>query len=41
MDKFNYLRSLLKKTAYEAISGLTLASANYQDAIEIGLGINS
>ena len=35
VDKFNYLRSLLEKVAYEAISGLTLSSANYQEAIEI------
>ena len=35
MDKFNYLRSLLERTAYEAIAGLTLSSANYGEAIEI------
>ena len=35
VDKFNYLRSLLERTAYEAISGLTLSSANYQEAIDI------
>ena len=35
VDKFNYLRSLLEKSAYEAIAGLTLSSANYHEAIEI------
>ncbi len=35
VDKFNYLRSLLERTAYEAISGLTLSSANYREAIDI------
>ncbi|XP_064388661.1 uncharacterized protein LOC135336735 [Halichondria panicea] len=34
-DKFNYLRSLVERTAYDAISGLTLSSVNYQEAIEI------
>ena len=35
VDKFNYLRSLLERNAYEAIAGLTLSSANYREAIEI------
>ena len=35
VDKFNYLRSLLERSAYEAIAGLTLSSANYGEAIEI------
>ena len=35
IDKFNDLRSLLERTAYEAISGLTLSSTNYQEAIDI------
>ena len=35
VDKFNYLRSLLEKSAYEAIAGLTLSAANYSEAIEI------
>ena len=35
VDKFNYLRSLLERTAYEAISGLTLSSANYREAIDV------
>lgn len=35
VDKFNYLRSLLEGSAYEAIAGLTLSSANYLEAIEI------
>lgn len=35
IDKFNYLRSLLEKSAYEAVAGLTLSSANYGEAIEI------
>ena len=33
--KFNYLRSLLERSAYDAIAGLTLSSANYGEAIEI------
>lgn len=35
VDKFNYLRSLLDNTAYEAIAGLALSAANYQEAIEV------
>ena len=35
VDKFNYLRSLLEKSAYDAIAGLTLSAANYREAIEI------
>ena len=35
VDKFNYLRSFLECTAYEAIYGLTLSSANYQEAIDV------
>ena len=35
VDKFNYLRSLLERSAYEAIAELTLSSANYSEAIEI------
>ena len=35
VDKFNYLRSLLERTAHEAIAGLTLSSASYQEAIDI------
>ena len=35
VDKFNYLRSLLDSVAFDAIAGLTLSSANYQQAIEI------
>ena len=35
IDKFNYLHSLLEKTARDAISGLTLTSANYHEAIAI------
>ena len=35
MDKFNYLRSLLERTAYEAIAGLTLSAANYHEAVAI------
>ncbi len=35
VDKFNYLRSLLDSTALEAIAGLVLSSANYQQAIDI------
>ena len=35
VDKFNYLRSMVTHGALEAISGLTLNSANYDEAIEI------
>lgn len=35
IDKFNYLQSLLEKSATEAISGLTLTAANYKEAISI------
>ena len=35
VDKFNYLRSLLERMAYESISGLILSSANYREAIDI------
>ena len=35
IDRFNYLRSLLEHTALESISGLTLTSMNYHEAIDI------
>ena len=35
VDKFNYLRSMVTHGALEAISGLTLTGANYEEAIEI------
>ena len=35
INKFNYLNSLLERSAAEAISGLTLTSANYDEAITI------
>ena len=35
IDKFTYLRSLLEHTASEAISGLTLTTANYAEAVDI------
>ena len=35
IDKFNYLKSLLERAAYDAISGLTLTSANYHEAVAI------
>ena len=35
IDKFNYLKSLLERTTLEAISGLTLTSDNYHEAISI------
>ena len=35
IDKFNYLRSLLDHTAYDAIAGLALSAANYQEAVEV------
>jgi hypothetical protein len=34
-DKFNYLRSLVERSAKEAIAGLTLTSANYSSAMSI------
>ena len=34
IDKFNYLNSLLESAAAEAIAGLTLMSANYEEAID-------
>ena len=35
IDKFNYLKTFLERTASEAISGLTLTSANYREDISI------
>ena len=35
IDKFNYLKSLLERSAHEAIAGLTLTSANYHEAVAI------
>lgn len=35
IDKFNYLRSLLRSTAHEAVSGLMLTPADYKEAIVI------
>lgn len=35
IDKFNYLNSLLVKSAYEAISGMSLTAANYDKAVAI------
>ena len=35
IDKFNYLKSLLEKSATETISGLTLTADNYKEAIYI------
>ena len=35
IDKFNYLRSLVDKSAAEAISGLTLTADNYKEAVTI------
>ena len=35
IDKFNYLNSLLERSAAEAISGLTLTSTNYDEAVTI------
>uniref|UniRef100_A0A1X7TTN0 Uncharacterized protein n=1 Tax=Amphimedon queenslandica TaxID=400682 RepID=A0A1X7TTN0_AMPQE len=35
IDKFTYLRSLLKRSALESINGIALTAANYLDAIEI------
>ena len=38
IDKFNYLNSLLKFTAAEGITGLTLTSANYDEALKQRFG---
>ena len=35
LDKFNYLRSLLEKSAYDSNAGLPLTAANYDEAIAI------
>ena len=35
MDKFSYLRSFLAPVALETISGLTLSSQNYSEAIDL------
>ena len=35
IDKFNYLRSLLQGPTLDAIAGLTLTAANYQEAVEV------
>ena len=35
LSEFNYLQSLLERTAREAISGLSLTAANYKEAVEI------
>ena len=33
VDKFNYLNSLLKGTAFQTIQGLTLTASNYDSAV--------
>ena len=35
IDKFNYLNSLLERSAAEAISGLSLGASNYEEAVDI------
>ena len=35
VDKFNYLRGLLQRTALDSISGLSLTSLNYREAVSI------
>lgn len=35
IDKFNYLRSLLERSARESIGGLTLTAPNYNEAVSI------
>ena len=35
IDKFNYLRSFLERSAREAIAGLTLTGPNYNEAVSI------
>ena len=34
-EKFNYLRSLLERTALDAISGLSLTAPNYKEAVAV------
>ena len=34
IEKFNYLRSLLEGTAYDAVAGLALSAVNYEQAVE-------
>ena len=35
VQKFTYLRSLLERTAYDVVAGLTLSYADYREAIKI------
>ena len=35
IDKFTYLRSLVNRSARDAIAGLTLSSANYHEAVSV------
>lgn len=35
VDKFNYLNSLLEKGAADAVAGLALTSANYEEAVSV------
>ena len=35
IDKFNYLKSLLERSARESIAGLALTAANYREAVSI------
>ena len=35
IDKFNYLKGCVKGEAYAAVSGLTLTSENYREAIQV------
>ena len=35
IDKFNYLNSLLEKSASEVIAGLAITNANYEETIAI------
>lgn len=35
VEKFSYLRSLMERSAHDAIAGLTLSSANYHEAIDL------
>lgn len=35
VDKFNYLRSLLERTARESIAGLALTAPNYKEAVSV------
>ena len=35
VNKFNYLKSLLHRSAKDAIAGLSLTAANYKEAVDV------